>query len=91
MKLQKAQLHKIVQSGGLSTAGSATDAAMCKKMFGSDFTTPIISTEEMNEIIKTIKSLEESRLLIKGVSETIKNEVEEQKAEFIGMMRYFRC
>ena len=36
--------------------------------------------------MKTIKSLQESRLLIKGVSETIKNEAEEQKLGFLGML-----
>ena len=40
--------------------------------FGSGMTTLIISIEEMNDIMKIIKSLEESSLLIKGVSETIK-------------------
>ena len=60
---------------GLTTAASATDAAIHKKMFGSVNTTLIISNEEMNDIMKIIKSLEESGLLIKGVSETIKNEV----------------
>ena len=49
---------------------SATDAAIQKKFFGSDMTT---SNEEMYGIMKIIKSLEESVLLIKGVSETIKN------------------
>ena len=51
-------------------------------MFGSGtrpldvakWTTLIISNEEMNDIIKIVKSLEESGLLIKGVSETIQNE-----------------
>ena len=51
-------------------------------MFGSGtrpldvakWTTLIISNEEMNDIIKIVKSLEESGLLIKGVSETIRNE-----------------
>ena len=46
-------------------------------MFGSDTTTLIISNEEMNDIMKITKSLEESWLLIKGVSETIKNEAKE--------------
>ena len=59
---------------GLTTAASATDAAIHKKMFGSGFTTLIISNEEMNDIMKIVKSLEESRLLIKGVIETIRNE-----------------
>ena len=41
---------------------------------------------EMNDIMKIVKSLEESSLLIKGVSETIKNEAKEQKGEFFGML-----
>ena len=63
------------------TAASATDAAIHKKIIESDTcpsdlanqTTSIFSNEEMN-IMKIIKSLEESGLLIKGNSETIKNE-----------------
>ena len=47
-------------------------------MFSSGFTTLIISNEEMNYIMKIVKCLEESGLLIKGVSETIKNEAKEQ-------------
>ena len=38
------------------------------------FTASIISNEEMNDIMKIVQSLEKSGLLIKGVSETIKNE-----------------
>ena len=48
--------------------GSAIDAAVHKKMFGSGNATLIISNEEMNDIMKIIKSLEKSGLLIKGVS-----------------------
>ena len=46
----------------------------------------IISNEEMDDIMKIVKSLEESGLLIKGVSETIKNEAKEQKRGFLGML-----
>ena len=46
-------------------------------MFGSGNTALIISSEEMNDIMKIVKSLEESGLLIKGVSETIKNETKQ--------------
>ena len=70
---------------GLTTAASVTDAAIHKKMFGSGFTTLIISNEEMNDIVTIVKSLEDSSLLVKGVSETIKNEAKEQKREFLGM------
>ena len=59
----------------LTVAASATDAAIHKKMFGSGMTTSIISNEEVNDITKIVKPYEESGLLIKGVSETIKNEV----------------
>ena len=48
-------------------------------MFGSGFKTLIISNEEMQDIMKIVKSLEEPGLLIKGVSEIIKNEAKEQK------------
>ena len=49
-------------------------------------TTLIIYNEEMNDIIKIIKSLEKSGLLIKGVSKTIKNEAKEQKGGFLGIL-----
>ena len=49
-------------------------------------TTLIISNEEMNDIMKIVKSLEESGLLIKGVSEAIKNEAKEQKGGFVEML-----
>ena len=55
-------------------------------MFGSGITTLIISNEEINDIMKIVKPLEESGLLIKGVSETIQNEAKEQKGRFIGML-----
>ena len=71
---------------GLTAAASATDAAIHKKMFGSRKTTLIISNEKLNDIIKIITSLEESGLLIKGVSKKIKNEAKEQKFGFISML-----
>ena len=46
-------------------------------MFGSGFTTLIISDEEVNDIMKIFKSLEETGLLIKEVSKTIKNKTKE--------------
>ena len=63
---------------GSTAALSATDAAIHKKMFKSDFTTLIISNEEMNDNMNIVKSLEESRL-IKVVSETTRNRAREQK------------
>ena len=40
----------------------------------------------MNDILKIVKSLEESALLIKGVSETIKYKTKEQKGGFCRML-----
>ena len=79
---------------GLTVAASAADAAIYKKMFGSGRpsdlashnSTLIISNEEMNYIMKIVQSLAESGLLIKGVSETIKNKAKEQKGGFLGML-----
>ena len=49
-------------------------------------TTLIISNEEMNDILQIVKSLEESGLLKKGVSETIQNEAKEQKGGFLSIL-----
>ena len=55
-------------------------------MFGSGTMTLIISNEEMNNIVRIVKSLDESGLLMKGVVQTIKNEAREQKGGFLGML-----
>ena len=49
-------------------------------------TTLKILTEEMNDIMETVTSLDKSGLLIKDVSQTIKNEAKEQKGEFLGVI-----
>ena len=67
-------------------AASATDAAIDKKMFGSSIATLIMSNEEINDIMKIVKLLEVSDLLIKGVSETIKNEAKEQEDGFVSVL-----
>ena len=56
---------------GLTAAAAATDAAIQKKMFGSGMTRLIFSNEELNDIMKITKSLEDSDFLIKGVNETV--------------------
>ena len=64
---------------GLTTATSAVYAGIHKKILGSGHnhpshnTTLIISNDEINDIIKIIKSLEDSGLLLKGVTETVQN------------------
>ena len=71
---------------GLTASASATDVAIHKKMFGSGKTILVISNEEINDIMKIVKPLEESGFLIKGISKTIKNEVKEQKGGFLSML-----
>ena len=46
----------------------------------------IISNKEMDDIMKIVKSLEESNFLLKSVSETPKNKAQEQKCLFLGML-----
>ena len=57
-----------------------------KKIHGSGTTTLIISNEEMNDIMKIVQALEDSNILLKGVTKTIKNETKEQKGEFLSML-----
>ena len=72
---------------GLTAAASAADAGIHKKILGSgNMTTLIISNDEIEDIIKIVKSLEDSGLLLKGVTETVQNEVKEQKGGFLSML-----
>ena len=61
-----------------------------KKIYGSATTALVISNEEIEDIIKIVKSLEETRLLITEIKETIKNETREQKggllSRFLGTL-----
>ena len=122
IKSSKAQLPKMIQSGGflgkrlapllktglplmksaikplaksvliplgLTAAASAADAGIHKKILGSGHNnnaTLIISNDEMDDILKILKSLEDSRVLLKGVSETIKNEAKEQRGGYLSML-----
>ena len=120
IKLSKAQIKKIIQSGGflgkllsklagplmkvalplainvlaplgLTAAMSAIDGSIQKKIHGSGVTKGagvklIIEQEDMNDIIKIIKALENSGILLKGVSKAIKNETKEQKGGFLSML-----
>ena len=73
---------------GLTTAASAADAGIHKKILGSGHnnTTLIISNDEMGDILKIVKSLEDSGILLKGVSETIQHEAKEQRGGFLSML-----
>ena len=71
---------------GLTAAASAADAGIHKKILGSGNTTLIISNNEMKDIIKVAQELEDSNILLKGVTETVENELKEQKWGFISML-----
>ena len=77
---------------GLTASASAADAGIPKQILGSGHkhpshnTTLIISNDEINDIIKIIKSVEDSGLLLKGVTETVQNEVKEKKEGFLSML-----
>ena len=115
IKLSKAQISKIIQSGGflgallsklaaplmkiavllaknilaslgITAAASAIDAGIQKKIHGSGTTILIICNEEMNDIMKITQALEDSSILLKGVTSTINNETKEQKGGFLSML-----
>ena len=72
---------------GLTAAASATDAAINKKILGSgNHTTLIISNDDMQDLLKIVKSLEDSGILLNGITETVKDEVKEQEGDFLSML-----
>ena len=114
IKLSKAQIKKLIQSGGflgkllsklagplmkvalplaknvlaplgLTAAMSAIDGDIQKKIHGSGVKL-IIEQEDMRDIMKIVKALENSGILLKGVSKTIKNETKEQRGGFLSML-----
>ena len=66
---------------GITAAASAIDAGIQKKI-----QTLITSNEEMNDIMKIVQTLEDSNILLKGVTKTIKNETKDQKEGFLSML-----
>ena len=70
---------------GLTAAASAADAGIHKKILGSGNTTLIILNDEIHDIIKMIKSLEDSGLLLIGVTKTVQKELREQIGGFLSV------
>ena len=63
---------------GLTAAAFTTDAAINKKIRGSgNHATLIISNDDMQDLLKIVKSLEDSGILLDAITETVKNEVKE--------------
>ena len=115
LKLLKAQVSKIIESGGflgpflksglpliknvikplakrvlirfgLTVAASSANAGIYKKILVSGNTALIISSQEMNDIIKIIETFEYSNILLKWVTNTIINETKEQKDGFLNRL-----
>ena len=57
-----------------------------KKILGSGNAILVISNKEIEDLIKIVKSLEDSGLLLKWVTESVQNEVKEQKGGFLSML-----
>ena len=86
MKVAMPLAKNVLAPLGISAAISAIDGSIKKKIFGSGTTTLIISNDEMDDILKIVKSLEDSNVLLKGVSETIPHEAKEQRGGFLSML-----
>ena len=74
---------------GIIAAASPADAGIHKKILGSGHnnnTSLTVSNNEMDNILKIVKSLEDSGVLLKSVSETIQNEAKEQRGGFLSML-----
>ena len=71
---------------GLTAAASTADAGIHKKLLGSGNMTLTISNDETHDIIKIVKSLEDSGLLVERITETVQNEVKEQKGAFFSTL-----
>ena len=72
---------------GLTAVASATVAAINKKIFGSgNYATLIISNDDMQDLSKIVKSLEDSAISLGGIIETVNNEAKEHKGGFLSML-----
>ena len=85
MKVAMPLAKNVLAPLGLTAAMSSIDGSIQKKIHGSGIKL-IIEEEDMQDIIKIIKELENSGILLKGVSKTIENEIKEQRGGFLIML-----
>ena len=85
MKVAMPLAKNVLAPLGLTAAMSAIDGSIRKKIRG-DGVKLIIEQEDMNDIIKIIEALENSGILLKGVTKTIENETKGQRGGFLGML-----
>ena len=91
MKVAMPLAKNVLAPLGLTAAMSAIDGSIQKKIHNSSAfqgagVKLIIEQEDMNDIIKIIEALENSGILLKGVTKTIENETKEQRGEFLSML-----
>ena len=91
MKVALPLAKNVLAPLGLTAVMSAIDGSIQKKIHGSGATKGagvklIIEQEDMNDIIKIIKALENAGILLKGVSKTIKSETKEQRGGILSML-----
>ena len=83
LPLMKSVITPLVKSVliplGLTAAALAADAGLHKRILGSGNATLIISNKDIEDLIKIVKSPEDSGLLLKGVTESVQDKVKEQK------------
>ena len=85
MKVALPLAKNVLAPLGLTAAMSAIDGSIQKKIHVSGVKL-IIGQEDMNDIMKIIEALENSGILLKGVSKTIENETKEQRGEFLSIL-----
>ena len=85
MKVAMPLAKNVLAPLGLTAAMSAIDGSIEKKIHGSGVKL-IIEEEDIQDIFKIIKELENSDTLLNGVSKTIENEVKKQRGGFLSML-----
>ena len=86
MKVPVPLAQNILAPLRITAAALAIDARIRKEMHGSGTTTLIISNKEMNDIMKIFRALEDSNILLKGITKAVKNETREQRGGFLGTL-----
>ena len=79
-------LKSVIKPFALTAASSEIDTGVQKKIYGSGTTTLAISNKEMDDIMKIVQALEDSNILLRGVTKTTKNKAKEQKRGFLSML-----
>ena len=86
MKVTVPLAKNILAPLGITAAALVIDAEIQKKIHSSGTIALIISNKEMSDIMKIVQALEDSNVLLKGVTKTIKKKIKEQKGEFLSML-----